>query len=534
MIKVTTLLVILLAIPISAAARSIDDVEESRRALRHAEAIATLRAAIDAGDTSSAARLAELSLEAALVARLGETLPRSARAVVEQLAALELQAFEAVSLARLAFFHGEQTAGEAALGRARDLDPETKAATDRLLAEARGEEAPEGGYFRYRGLWVALARRDRERLFDQALEALWELNPDREAFRLEPSVEVPNLALFRKQWKGAGPSFLRRSATDIRTLLADDYDIVRSWLPSYDTPPARERLLRTVEVMREPREAALKLISTYGKSQQRQVDDNRRKLEELYGVHSSILDRDWRKVDQLDPEDAFKVRERTRAREEALGKVHRYLAAYGGGGLPPAVIAPAKDAATTTVHVLPGREQSGLEDVLWLVLNHAADQHLDVMARCAEIQRNGQVLTPWEELVVGHVRVRSIEAYNQLVATSLNSSERECCRGTSGTSPPSPAIGGPPIGSGSRALRAASERTATPVEEAAAGPSRLGTDHRDTIATSYPAVRRSASAWAPLARCGRWSSAVATSPGVRCTRTCLRPAGRRCSRRSGS
>ena len=35
-----------------------------------------------------------------------------------------------------------------------------------MLAEARGERVPRGGYFRYRGLWLPLAHRDRERLFE--------------------------------------------------------------------------------------------------------------------------------------------------------------------------------------------------------------------------------------------------------------------------------------------------------------------------------------------------------------------------------
>lgn len=417
----------LIAILVVSGLRGGDDVDELRRALRHEQAIASLRAAVERGDAGAAARLAEASLEAALIARLEGKIPRGRRALVARLGKLELSASEQVTLARLAFLHDLPEPGETALGRARDLDADLKATTDRVLAAGRGEVLPEGGYFRYRGLWLPLAERDRERLFDLALEALWAVEPDRQTFRMEPTSAAPNRPILEERWKGTGVDFLRRRAKRVRGLLDEDYAVVRSWLTSYNAPAPRERLLESLEAMAEPRAAARKLIATYEKPQQPEVDDYRELLEGLYAAHTVLLVRDWRAVDTLDPAEAYSMVERVRSREEALAHLDRYLAAYEGGGLPAAAIVPLSRSQTSRGHVLPGREQSGLEDVLWLVLRHAADQHLDVMARAAELGRNTERLTPWERLVVRHVRERSIHAYNELVATSLDPTERECC-----------------------------------------------------------------------------------------------------------
>lgn len=422
MLRTALLLTSLLLPPIAGA----DEIDDLRRELRHDEATKALEAAIEGGDAAAAARLAVLTLEAALVERVPSA--KGPQQLVIALEELDLAAHDEVTLARLAFFHGDVVRGEAALGRARDLDGGLKAATDRVLAKARDETLPNGGYFRYRGHWLPLAERDRERLFDYALEALWNVEPDLQAFRMEPTRSNANRAAFEQHWAGTANDVLRQRAERARGELAADYETVRSWLPSYDAGVPRGPMIASLEALASPRATLLALIASYDKPAQGEVDAQRAALESAYRSHLQLLDRDWRELARLDSAPVHALLERIRDREAAIGHVHRYLAAHAGSGLPATVITPSEGAATTASHVLPGREHSGLEDVLWLVVAHAAHQHLDVMARSAELARNPGSLTPWERLVLGRVRQLSIKAYNDRVATSLDGEERACCQ----------------------------------------------------------------------------------------------------------
>ncbi|MCP3917336.1 MAG: hypothetical protein GY711_17455 [bacterium] len=414
---------VLLVAPLSLPA---DEVDDLRKAMRHEEAVEALKPAVESGDAAAAQRLAEITLEAALIARLGGA-PKKPEDLIAACGALELNGAEALVLARLAFLHAQQAAGEVALGRARDLDPGSKDVTDRMLAGVRGEPLPAGGYFRYRGAWMALAERDRNRLLDRALESLWAVAPDREAFRMQPESDVANRAVFEERWGGGGAAFLRRRAEEARAPLTDHYREVRSWITSYTAEKIRDRVLATFDALAEPRAEALALIAKYEKPQQAQVDGLRARLTREYKVHAQLVMRDWRAVDAIDPVRAHAILTDVRMREDALAHVDRYLAAHDGRGLAPAAIEPPQHAGTSPGHVLPGRAQSGLEDVLWLVLHHAADQHQDGFVRATELLRVADSLTAWERFVVREAQARSVAALNAIVATSLDASERECC-----------------------------------------------------------------------------------------------------------
>ena len=85
----------------------------------------------------------------------------------------------------------------------------------------------------------------------------------------------------------------------------------------------------------------------------------------------------------------------------------------------------ASGATVTARHFLPGRQQSGLEDVLWLVANFAAGRTLDVMQRAPELLRKSRNLTPWEVLLTRDLLADSVDRFNAEVATSLDKVERD-------------------------------------------------------------------------------------------------------------
>ena len=192
-----------------------DDVDELRRALRHDGALEALRAQVDEGQVGAATRLAAVSLEAALIARLGDDRPLASGPLVAALTELELSAIEEVALARLALLFELSAEGEAALGRARDLDPELKAFHRPATRGpgARRDACHEGGYFRYR-LLVASA----SPCATTSGSSTWRSNPCGPSHpTARPSASShaptsPNRAALRGALEGGrARSFLRRS-----------------------------------------------------------------------------------------------------------------------------------------------------------------------------------------------------------------------------------------------------------------------------------------------------------------------------------
>jgi HEAT repeat protein len=416
----------LLPILLAALLPAQDPDDPLRRALRHDELLARWQQVAangsDPAKAEAAAKIAELSAEQRLLARAGTTSELTVMGAVEvlrRLAALELDAGEAQALAGLCVLHGDRRGAEAALGRARDLDPLCKAATDARVAALRGEPVPDGGYHRYRGAWWALGRRDLARALDEAFDGLAELRIEGLVlpFVRDAGKKTSCLEAVEKLGPRAG-EFLRTTAERVRKLLAADYDGVRGWLLSYrEHVPLGKELLEQRGALQKPRAAARELIARYDKPEQDEVDRMRGRLEEMHAAYQALRARDLVPLQRVSDADAWALATRLRGREAALAAVDRALLALGEPGLGPM--------ATPRPHVLPGREQSGLEDVLWFVVHWRAGLLADARERGADLLRQSGRLTPWEVMVVEDALADLVDLYNERVACSLDGVERE-------------------------------------------------------------------------------------------------------------
>ncbi len=375
-----------------------------------------------------ASRIALLAGEAALLKRLGP--PEALRklpppSLASRLAGLKKTPGEELVLARFCFFLGLPREGEAALGRARDVDPSLKAATDRILAEGRGEALPRGGYFRYRGLWLSMEKRDRFSAFDRAVESLARSGIRRLRLPVPPSPSRPALPVLEKALRGKTGAFLRRAAASVRKSLEEDYARARGLLMTYSRNPSlRKKLLAAWKEMERPRREDLALIRRYDKPLQPRVDAYRAKLEKLYAAFEVLRKSDLQGFSRMREETAWNLVRSIERGEEALDWVNRYLSKYDPPGLSPPSPSPRRGAPTGNRRLLPGRKWSALEDVPWLVLRLRAGMVLDVLARSAELLRRSGRLTPWERLETVLARSDAIEIYNGRCASGLDREER--------------------------------------------------------------------------------------------------------------
>lgn len=406
-----------------------------RRELRHDTLLERFAAAAELADADGA-RLAAWTAEVAAEKRLLErvrpldalrALPADVR--LTRLLALTRDAHEELALARYCFLHGAIVEGEASLGRARDLAPDERSVkdeSDRLLAEARGlGDVPRGGFFRYRGAFVPMERRDRERGLDDALERLATAGvlDGREAFA--PRHDVANLEAFEERFGAAGPDMLRRAAERIRAALEADYEAVRGWLPSYGKQPSlRNSMIESFDTMRAPRRELLELIARYDKPEQPVVDRSRRQLEKMYAEYAGRVQVDRRALAVVGAEAAGALLERVRAGESALDAVDRYLDGWAPPRLAEGRVVPWEQASVTARRVLSGRRQTGLEDVLWIVVHFAADRAVETIERVDEMLTQRDRLTPWERLALEDFRADAIDRYNARCVTSVDAEER--------------------------------------------------------------------------------------------------------------
>ena len=372
--------------------------------------------------------LTTVALEAALLEKLGPPVKwrfLKRKAIVARLAALGLSAGEELVLAELCYTVSLPDEAERALGRTRDKDSELKNRTDEIVAAHRGEPVPKGGYFRYRGLLVSMEERERHRALDLALERLHALEISGLSWPFFPSSLESNHAKFVSCHGEEGPDFLRRAASLIRKELRGTYRDVRGWIPSYQSEAFRQRIEGYLAALAPLRKDALALIARYDKPEQPQVDEYRKKLEAIYGEYERFVDSNLKKVRHFPPVKGYAIWERVKAGEEALAEVDRYLKTCGLPGLDPSRIEPSQTAHVTETHLLPGREQSNIEDVLWLLLNHVAGRTRDVMLRTDELLIQENRLTPWERWLTRQLKIEAMERYNSQMATSLDRVERE-------------------------------------------------------------------------------------------------------------
>lgn len=400
-----------------------------RRELRHQELLDAYRTltADDAVAADAAGRLAAISLEMQALTRAGsldDLRKLDPKARVAQVAgAAERTAQEHLAVSGWLFLVGAVAEAEDALAGARTLDPGLKAATDDALAAARGQGVPKGGYHRYRGQFLPLDVRDRARTVDLALEAIAGLGLDAVRLPFTPSTEETNLERFAALG-GAGHDALRAAAASVREALAPDYAEVRGWLASYArSERQRTAILTAYEALRAPRNELLQLIGRYDKPEQGQVDAQRAALEDLYETYEREVERDRAALARLSAESAHALLLRVTALEAALTAADTCLVRETGKGLGPHPYDRPADAATSEQRHLPGREQSGLEDVLWLLLKLRAHQVGDVLGRGADLMRVQQQMTPWERWLVEEQLAEAIDIYNGQAAFSLDATE---------------------------------------------------------------------------------------------------------------
>ncbi|MEW6741868.1 MAG: HEAT repeat domain-containing protein [Planctomycetota bacterium] len=398
---------------------------ELRRQLRQEEALAQLSP--EQKQALDPALLATLALEASLIQKLGPAEERrhlQPEQAVRRLSSLELLADEELVLAELCYFLGFVAAAEDSIGRARDKDPQFKARTDEILSRYRGEILPQGGYYRYRGRFLPMVERDRDQALDDALEGLQAARLEKLDWRFVPSRTEGNREAFAAAYGDKGPDFLRQAARLLREQLAEITREVRGWIPSYANFPLREGLLRSLADIARVRKEALDLIARYEKADQPLVDDYRRKLEGLSADHDRLVARELKALRSFPVAEGHSLWQRCAMREAVLASIDQYLELCFHPDLEPATIEPKSGADTTPRHLLPGREQSGLEDVLWLTLNFAAGRTLDVLQRSQELLLQENALTPWERWLAHELRCDALGRYNAQVATSLDQEER--------------------------------------------------------------------------------------------------------------
>ena len=295
------------------------ELEARRKALQHQALLTELTAQLEAESDEATrvvlgADLAIVRLEAQLLTRavpLEELAAARPKPLLRKLATLEKTPMEALTLARFAFLQGANDTAEEALGVARDGDADLAAETNRLLAEARGEDVPKGGYVRYRGLWLPLAERDSARALDEALEALATIESRESLVPFAPSSDESNHERFAGLGPGAGEARLRESCVLVRKSLEGEYEEVRRWIQSYvRQPQLREELLAAYAELAPERRQALQLIARYDKPQQGEVDAYRQRLESMYAEFEKLVERDFARFERTTPQEAWELDQR--------------------------------------------------------------------------------------------------------------------------------------------------------------------------------------------------------------------------------
>ncbi len=417
----------LLIAGVPAAAQSVGEgeINRLRRQLKHEEALEKMKASEEA--EIDPALLSSVTLEAALLQKLGPPVKRKVlgpKGVVEKLATLGLSDREELTLAGLCYLLDIPHAAEDALHRARTKNYGLKNQTDDLIARHRGEDVPPGGYLQYRGRFIPAEERNERRILDEVIEGLYGMEIKGLIWRFVPSSTAGNYDRFLAFYGEEGPRFFRRAATLMRKELKEIYQAVRGWIPSYSNAAFRQRIQDALAALAPLRAEDLALIRRYDKPEQPKVDEYRKKLELLYSEYGRLVDGNLGRIRNLRPERGYESGSRVNACEEMLAQVDRYLGAYAPPGLGPAEIRPGRGADVSGKHLLPGRAQSNLEDVLWLVLNFVAGRTIDVLQRTDEILIQEKALTSWEKWLVRQVRIEAIERYNREMATSLDTEER--------------------------------------------------------------------------------------------------------------
>ncbi|MSR47771.1 MAG: hypothetical protein EXS13_12040 [Planctomycetes bacterium] len=330
------------------------------------------------------------------------------------LAALPLAPAERLELARFAFWRDLDGAAIEQLRAALLADPSLKERSDPLLARQRSEEVPHGGYEWHRGQFLPAAEVNRRRALEALAQQL-EHTLDAEApVRLAQVIGAP---------AGAIDDFaLRLVAATHRIVveLAQLYEAPRDWIQSYRiSNNLRHQRLAQLDAWQPVAKAALELIGKYDKPQQPDVDEFRELLAEKAKLYASLRKSDEITFARLDPRAAETLLLRLERLEPALAALLDYRRAWHGEVADPF---PAVSPQGAKVHVLPGRNGAGLEEVLYALLHAKAGRTLPFLQRAEELLR--AELTPWERAVLRDFHWDALDEYDARALTSADLEEQ--------------------------------------------------------------------------------------------------------------
>ncbi len=226
---------------------------------------------------------------------------------------------------------------------------------------------------------------------------------------------------------GGVAGWIRQTEPVVRRRLGQLYAEVRQLVISAEDVSLRERRLKAWQALTTPRREMIELIQRYEKPEQPEVDRRRRELEILYERYVIVATSDERRLALLPTERARALADTMTAGETLLGSMRSYLERFDPPGFdiwPPRTLS--GDLAARK-RVLPGREETDLEEVLWSLLQLRAGRLGNVMERIGEILRSGDELSTWEQMLLLDALFRALDRYNvERVAEDLTHQELIC------------------------------------------------------------------------------------------------------------
>ncbi|MEQ8768442.1 MAG: CAP domain-containing protein [Planctomycetota bacterium] len=226
---------------------------------------------------------------------------------------------------------------------------------------------------------------------------------------------------------GGVPTWIRGLETPVRDRLRQHYAEARALVASSEDEALRRRRLEAHQALEGPRRELISLIQSYEKPQQPDVDAKRNALEPLYEKYRLIARLDEKRLLQLSEEEAIRRSQVITAGEETLAAMRAYLDRFdppGFGIWPERLLPGGLDAKE---RILPGREETDLEEVIWTLLQLRAGRLSHVVSRIGEILRSSDELSEWERVVLMDGLFRSLDRYNaERVAEDMTQQEWVC------------------------------------------------------------------------------------------------------------
>jgi uncharacterized protein YkwD len=257
----------------------------------------------------------------------------------------------------------------------------------------------------------------KERL-SRAYEELFELLGSR-GFEVKPRAGQVTADLLEAHHGPAIPMVLREKAGLLDARLVAERERVRSLLPCATDGVRRSTIFEEEDALDSLRRDALALIEIYERNRQKEVDVNRAGVEKAYERYSGLVEHefDFAKSAEFDAETAWNTLVFLRRGEELLDLVDACLDDRGEV----AADRTESDEDTSPTAALYAERgtyftgaPAGLEDFAYLLLLHAADQPVEVLARTDLLTRRIDVEpTRFERWLLRELRARAVTRFNE-------------------------------------------------------------------------------------------------------------------------